>query len=234
MKTAIYHLLALFFFISYGADGKIPQSNTEERKVGEYDAVYISGWFDVNLVEGKEGTITLEGKKNTIEHINTEVKNGKLIIEWDKDVKMNLFNSKVRITVPVESIDAVKLSGSGSVKSNNTIRSESFESTLSGSGTLDLNVETSSMSSTVSGSGNTILSGQTSYYKVQVSGSGDIKAYNLKAEDVSINISGSAKIRVHANTSITSRISGSGSVYYMGDAKKIDSKVSGSGSISKG
>ena len=90
------------------------------------------------------------------------------------------------------------------------------------------------MSSTISGSGKTILSGKTDTYEVQVSGSGDVKAYNLKAENVTVSISGSAKIRVHADTSITSRVSGSGNVYYTGNATKIDSKVSGSGSISKG
>ena len=234
MRTTILKSLVLFSLVSFSVDGKMLQSDSEERKVGEYDAVYVAGWFDVTLVEGKEGTITLEGKQNTIKHINTEVKNGNLVIEWDKEVNMNLFHSKVRITVPVESISAVKLSGSGSVKSNKALRSQSFETTLSGSGTLDLNVETASIRSAVSGSGNTVLSGSANSYEVQVSGSGDVRAYKLEAEDVTASISGSGKIRVHANTSITARISGSGKVYYMGDAKKIDSKVSGSGSISKG
>ena len=234
MKTIICKYLAFCLIISANAFGKASQSGLEERKVGEYDAVYVSGWFNVILVEGKEGTITLEGKPNTIEHIKTEVKNGNLLIEWDKDVNMNLFHSKVMITVPVESINAVKLSGSGSVTGKTAIRSDSFDTTLSGSGTLDLNVETSRMSSTISGSGKTILSGRTNSYEAQLSGSGDINAYNLKAEDVTVNISGSGKIRIHANTSITSRVSGSGNVYYTGNATKIDSKVSGSGSISKG
>ena len=234
MKTTICNLLALCLITSFSAFGNVTQSNVEERKVGEYDAVYVSGWFHVVLVDGKEGSLTLEGKPNTIEHITTEVKNGALRIEWDKEVNTNLFKSKVMITVPVESISAVKLSGSGSVVSKTTIKSESFDTTLSGSGTLDLSAESATMSSTISGSGKTILSGKTDAYEVQVSGSGDVKAYNLKAENVTVSISGSAKIRVHADTSITSRVSGSGNVYYTGNATKIDSKVSGSGSISKG
>ena len=99
---------------------------------------------------------------------------------------------------------------------------------------MDLDIETSSLSSSISGSGNTILSGSAKEYDVQVSGSGDVKAFELKADDVSASISGSAKIKVHANTSVTARISGSGDVRYIGSATKIDSKVSGSGSVSKG
>ena len=208
----------------------------EERKVGEYDAIYVSGWYDVTLVAGKEGTITLEGKSNILENISTEVVNGKLKIEWDKRTNLNLFQgmSKVFITIPVEEIEALRLSGSGSIVSETTLKSDSFETTLSGSGTLDLDVETNSLTSGISGSGNTILSGSTGDYEVQISGSGDVKAYELKANDVNASISGSAKIKVYANTSITARISGSGDVRYMGPATKIDTKVSGSGSVSKG
>ena len=171
-----------------------------------------------------------------LENIKTEVKNGKLLIEWDKDANSNLFKgmSKVAITIPVEEINSVKLAGSGSIVSEMTLQSDTFDATLSGSGTLDLRVETNSLSSGISGSGNTILSGSAKEYEVKVSGSGDVKAFELKAENVIASISGSAKIKVNANTSITARISGSGDVRYIGNATKIDSKVSGSGSVSKG
>ena len=229
MKKLIWTALTILFTTTLVA-------STEERNVGEYDAIYVSGWFDVTLVAGEEGRISLEGSSNILKNITTEVKNGKLMIEWDKEVKGNMFKgmSKVAITVPVEQIDAVKLAGSGSIVSETTLQSTNFETTLSGSGTLELQVETNSLSSQISGSGKTVLSGSTGDYEVQISGSGDVKAFELKAEDVKASISGSAKIKVNANTSITARISGSGDVRYIGNATKIDSKVSGSGSVSKG
>ena len=117
---------------------------TEERNVGEFESIHISGWYDVTLTEGKEGKITLEGKPGILENITTEVVNGKLKIKWDKNVRIKPFQgtSKVLITIPVEEIDAVVLSGSGSVVSNKTLRSDTFDTTLSGSGSLDLNIET--------------------------------------------------------------------------------------------
>lgn len=236
MKNLIWTLTALLLCTTSFADNRGEMAAIEEREVGEYDAVYVSGWYHVTLVEGKEGLITLEGKAGTLENITTEVVNGKLRIEWDKEVNINPFQSmsKVLITVPVEEIEAVRLSGSGSVVSETTLRSDSFETTLSGSGRLDLNVDTSSLTSGISGSGNTVLSGTAKEYEVQVSGSGDVRAFELKADDVTASISGSAKIKVFANNSLTARISGSGDVRYMGPATKIDSKVSGSGSVSKG
>lgn len=236
MKKLIWTALALLITAPLFASKIDLLPVNEERNVGEYDAIYVSGWFDVTLVDGEEGVISLEGKANILKNIKTEVKNGKLLIEWDKDVNSNLFKgmSKVAITIPVEEINAVKLAGSGSIVGETTLQSDSFGTTLSGSGTLDLRVETNSLSSTISGSGKTVLSGTAHEFEVQISGSGDVRAFELKAEDVRASISGSAKIKVNANTSITARISGSGDVRYIGDATKIDSKVSGSGSVSKG
>lgn len=236
MKRLFWTALTLLITAPLFASSLNPQANTVERNVGEFDAIHISGWFDVTLVKGQEGMISLAGKESVLKNIKTEVKNGKLHIEWDKDVKSNIFKgmSNVSITIPVEQINAVVLAGSGSVVSETTLQSDSFETTLSGSGSLDLRVETNTLSSTISGSGKTELTGSTQNYEVQISGSGDVKAFELKAEDVKASISGSAKVRVNANSSVTARISGSGDVRYIGNATKIDSKVSGSGSVSKG
>ena len=44
---------------------------TMERSTGDYEAVAVSGWFDVDLVEGNEGDISLKGEENLLEHIIT-------------------------------------------------------------------------------------------------------------------------------------------------------------------
>ena len=210
--------------------------NTEKRTVGDYDKVVVSGWFDVELVKGQEGEIILEGKKSILEYIDTEVVDGRLKIEWAKRHNFNPFTSmsKVSITVPVENINYVALAGSGSVKGKTSLKAERFSTYLSGSGKIDLNVEVKSLKSGVSGSGDLVLSGQTSDHDTDVSGSGDIKAYNLESDYVKVAISGSADVNVKVNKGIIARISGSGDVNYIGSPDKIDSKVSGSGSVSKG
>lgn len=54
---------------------------TVERSVGEYDVVAVAGWFDVELVDGKEGKLTLKGEENLLDYIKTGVKDGKLTIK---------------------------------------------------------------------------------------------------------------------------------------------------------
>ena len=98
---------------------------TIERSVGEYDAVALAGWFDVELVSGSEGEITLKGESNLLEYIKTEVKNGKLVIKAEKGVNLrpSNWNSGIHVTVPVEEVSSVSLSGSGDIVGKNHFKS---------------------------------------------------------------------------------------------------------------
>lgn len=209
---------------------------TIERNTGNYDGISVSGRFDVDLVAGNEGAITLQGEKNLLEYIITEVKDGKLVIKTEKGInlKTSSWTSEIRITIPVESINSVSMSGSGDIVGKTKIKADIFSTAMSGSGDITLDVTTNSLLANMSGSGNINLSGSTSNFDTTVSGSGDIEAYNLEADDVSVTVSGSADIQVTANKSIKARVSGSGDISYLGNPEKIDTKTSGSGNISKG
>lgn len=209
---------------------------TIERNTGDYDGVSVSGWFDVDLVDGSEGIVTLEGEENLLEYIITEVKNGKLVIKTEKGVNLKTSNWKsgIRITVPVESINSVSMSGSGDIVGKTKIKSGDFSTAMSGSGDITLDIETNSLTASMSGSGDITLSGTTTDFEATISGSGDINAFDLEADYVNATVSGSADIQVTANKSIKARVSGSGDISYRGNPEKIDTKTSGSGDISKG
>lgn len=210
-------------------------TTTIERSVGSYDEVALAGWFDVDLVDGKEGELTLKGESNLLEHIKTEVKDGKLIIKAEKGINLKPSNWKngIHITVPVEAINSVTLSGSGDIVGKKTLKADAFETRISGSGDITLSIEAQSITATMSGSGDINLDGSTTDLEVQVSGSGDIKAYGLEADNVTAQVSGSADIKVTANESLNARVSGSGDISYRGNPEKLKTKSSGSGDISR-
>jgi len=111
MKKLLSLSLVVVFTASCTAQwGKRVKGNgnvtTIERSVGEYDAIGLSGWFDLELVAGEEGKIKLEGESNLLEYIKTEVKNGKLSIKVEKgyNLKPSSWDDGIRIAVPIESI----------------------------------------------------------------------------------------------------------------------------------
>ncbi len=209
---------------------------TMERSTGEYDAVSVSGSFDVDLVAGTEGNVKVRAEENLQEWIVTEVKDGELIIKVKNGVNLRPSSWKdgFQITVPVETINAISLAGSGNISGKTTLSADEFTTKLSGSGDMSLEVESNGLNASMSGSGDINLRGHANRFYVQISGSGDVDAYELEAEEVDANISGSADILVNVTQLLKARVSGSGDIHYRGNPAKIDSKVSGSGSISKG
>ena len=210
---------------------------TVERSVGSYDEVALSGWFDLEIVSGKEGELTLSGEENLLEHIKTEVKNGKLVVKTEKGYNLQPSSWKsggIKVVVPVEEINAVTMSGSGDIVGKTKLRADNFSVVMSGSGDITLEIEGGNIESTLSGSGDIRLSGKSERFAVKISGSGDIHAYDLEANNVDAVVSGSADIKVTALETLKARVSGSGDIHYRGNPEKIDSKTSGSGDVSKG
>ena len=239
-KLAVIVCAISISFTAQAQWGKTIKGNgnkvTIERTTQDYDEVSVSGWFDVALVDGKEGRLTIAGEENLLEYIMTEVKDGKLVIKTKKGVNLKTsgWNSGIHITVPVEAIRSVSMAGSGDIVGKTKLTSDTFSTNMSGSGDISLAIESQSLSASMSGSGDIVLSGRTIDFDATISGSGDIEAYNLEADNVSATVSGSADIQVTAKKSLKARVSGSGDISYRGNPEKVDTKTSGSGDISKG
>lgn len=238
-KIAVVGFLLLFTYTGSAQWGRKVKGNgnvvTLERTTGDYEGISLSGWFDVELVAGNEGEISLKGEENLLEHIITDVKGDKLIIKVEKGMNLrpSSWKNGILITVPIESITSVTLSGSGDIVGKTRIETGQFHTTMSGSGDITLDIEANAIHASMSGSGDMLLRGHTTDFEATISGSGDIKAFDLEADNVNATVSGSADIRVTAHKSIKARVSGSGDIHYKGNPEKIDTKTSGSGDITK-
>ncbi|MCD0469663.1 head GIN domain-containing protein [Flavobacterium sp. JAS] len=207
---------------------------TETRTTSDYDAIKVSGSYDVDLVAGKEGKITIKGEENIIANIIIEVEDNTLKVYSKKNLNLRpSIGKKIQVTIPFEKISEINLSGSGDIQSKNPIKNDKFLARLSGSGNFNLDVDSNSLELNLSGSGNVRLKGTADNFTTKLSGSGDIDAAQLKSKNVDVNVSGSGNSSVNCNGSLTARVSGSGDIKYSGNPEKRDVKVSGSGNISK-
>lgn len=209
---------------------------TENRTTqGDYDEISVAGFFNVTLVKGAEGNLTIEGESNLLQHVITEVDGDRLIIKVEK--KQNLkpsWGKDIRITVPFEDLSKISLSGSGEIMSKDVIKARDFSVSVSGSGDINLEVESQTTDSRVTGSGDLVLTGNTKEHNASVTGSGDLEAGRFKADTVDAKVTGSGDIRISCEKAIRARVTGSGDIEYVGNPQKQDTKVSGSGDISRG
>lgn len=241
MKKTILILAALLLTIStanaqWWKNDRIKgngEMTTQNRSVSSYDKVSLVGSMDVELISGKEGALKIQAESNLQEYITTEVSNGVLKISVEKGVSLSpSMNREIRVIVPFEKIEGVSLTGSGDIRNSDQIKANSFETRLTGSGNVKLNLNVKNLKSAITGSGNTELSGTAESFSSTVTGSGDIQAFNLKASRAEVTISGSGDVELTANEELKARVSGSGDIKYNGNPKKQDFKTSGSGSIS--
>ncbi len=200
------------------------------RSIADYEGVKVAGSMDVRLIEGSEGTITLEGESNLLEYIETTISKDNLIIKVKDGYNLKPTRRLV-ITVPYEQLNLVALAGSGDISSSGTLRSDDLEVALAGSGDIELAISASKTDVKIAGSGDIKISGNSNDLKVVIAGSGDFDGENLRGQDVDATISGSGTAKVFCTGHLNGRISGSGDIIYSGNPKTKNTTVSGSGSI---
>jgi len=243
MKPLFFILLALFSINStLSAEERKPVTisssslSDEERIVKNFNGVAAGGPIEVIVKFGNKESIRFEGDQDAISTLISEVKGNILIIRpqnswksWAKKYE----NKKITAYVTAKQISSITMSGNGTISVSGTVTATEFATTLSGSGTIKANVEADKITGVLSGSGNLNISGKTEDASVTISGSGNFGSKSLVVNNLSTRISGSGNVNVKSDGKIKAVISGSGHVYYNGNAEVDETVLIGSGRVSK-
>ena len=207
----------------------------ENREVSGYNGISLAGNMNLDIDYGKSSTITIEADENLLPYIETEVKEGILIIKAKDNANLKSKGILI-IHASLTQLTDLKLSGSGNIKGKGAFSNEGKTNiSLSGSGNINLAAKSFGETSVnISGSGNiTLEDGNTETLEAKISGSGNIDCSSFVCNNAIAKISGSGNIKVNANKSIDGAVSGSGNVYYKGNATNLNMKSHGSGKIRK-
>jgi hypothetical protein len=186
-------------------------SATEERTVGDFSRVEVSGSSNVVVEVGPKSGVTLTCDDNLLPYLITRVDGETLKVEMASGSYIFKTAGEVRVTTPA----LRSLSVSGSSDSVVTgIAGDRVEFHLSGSGSIQ-------------------AAGDVEAVDAKVSGSGDLDLRELTAQEAHVRISGSGNVDMTAHQALVARVSGSGDVTYAGTPERLSTRVSGSGTISK-
>jgi len=231
MKTRIITLIAIL--VIAGTQLLIAQTS-EKREVSAFTEISLKIGAKVHLKQGNTQSVEVKGKETTLEKLITEVSDRKLVIRYPNESLFSKWNPGiVDIYVTMPQIDALVISGSGSIVSDGKIEGRILDVTLSGSGDIKLTeLKVEKVFATLSGSGNINLFGKpnAAELKAVISGSGNIKAIEFPAERVEAKILGSGNCWVNAVKNLNARIAGSGNIIYRGNPS-VDSSIAGSGKV---
>lgn len=206
-------------------------SDKETRNLSGFTKVSFGVAGNLYISIGNEFKVVLEGDKDILRDIETEVSSDKLVIRKDN---WN-FNSgeKVTVYITMPVIKGLGVSGSGRAEIKDAVKTEALTFSVSGSGKLYASeIEVNEIDCSISGSGDIIINGNgtASESEIAISGSGNYSGESLKIKSAEVSISGSGNCTCNVTEELEARVSGSGNVTYLGNPK-IDARVSGSGKV---
>lgn len=182
----------------------------EKRSVSKFTSVEIDGAFNVYIECQKKKSIEVRGDSNILPHIITRVVGSTLQITSNKTICPKRM---LEVRVLVDNVE--KISASGAV-----------DLLISGVNNNGLEIE-------IDGAVDIKASGKTKNLKLDVSGSGDIKAKELKAENVKAEINGAGNAVISVSKKLDVEINGAGDIAYYGNPEEIIQDISGAGDLIK-
>lgn len=181
---------------------------SENRELAGFNTIQLDISADVTVTRGDKHECVITADDNIIPVILTKTSNKVLHITTQQNYASN---QKVKIAIKTPQLRKVKINGSG---------------TLTAMEVLEDKAEL-----VISGSGDITASGQVKEIIASINGSGNLLAENLEAKKATVIINGSGTAIVHARSSLTATVNGSGDIYFTGTPSLVNTSVRGSGNI---
>jgi hypothetical protein len=234
MKKVCLLLPSLLFGVLLLAQTKVNDPNAVLKEAKNFHSISLSSAFDVYLTQGNEEAVAVSAAdKEDIANIIVEVRNGVLEIGWNKKIKWNRGNKKLRAYISFKSLDKLKASGACDIAIVGVLRSDNLEIHLSGASDLNGKVEGQKMSFDISGASDTKLTGNVGQLSIEASGASSFKGFDLVTEYCNIKASGASGIKITVNKELSAQASGASDIDYKGKGLIKDIKTSGASSISR-
>jgi len=226
--------IALSVLVVIAATGGLFAQNKETRKVENFTKISLRVPGKLLVKQGSPQSVEIEGDKDVLKEIETNVEGSKLVIEREGKWRDWDFGKNITIYVTVEKIEGLSVSGSGTLETQNKLTAGNLDLSVSGSGSLEAEIEASGdVDADVSGSGSLKLKGKCQGFDSDLSGSGDIKLDLAISNEADFSVSGSGKVQASGSASqVKATISGSGKVLAANmEASRCEVRISGSGDV---
>lgn len=179
------------------------------RTTPAFARVELAGATAVTVQVGPSRSVRVTADSNLLRHVTTRVRGGTLAVGTTGSFTTR---TPMHVDVTVPSLDAVTLTGSGTL--------------------VVTGVHARLLAVSLPGTGSVRVAGSAEELRATLSGSGDLQVQDLVARDAATELSGVGEIRVHVTRDLHATVSGTGSIRYSGDPTSVVSRVTGTGSVS--
>jgi hypothetical protein len=210
----------------------------QERDVRGFDQVSIRDYGELIITQGPKESLTIETNQDFTDSIETQVRNGKLIIRigrtWIEKlghaIRTSLTRQPLRYHLTVDKL--VGLEVNGAIRVNSTdLKTDRLSLRLRGATEIEFfDLTTDLLKVDLPGAGMVTMTGKATKQMVALGGTGVFEAAKLESKKASINLAGACKATLWVTDDLEVTIRGIGSVDYYG-TPTLKKQVSGLGSV---
>ncbi len=208
----------------------------EEREVSGFSTIVLHDHIRLILDPGKEEGVTLEAGENLIPLIKTERKGDRLILRNDNTCNWaRSYDGVIEARVGFEDLDRLEYRGTAGIRTNGTIRTESFRfDQWKGMGDVALQLECDTAYLKLhTGAGDLSCEGSAEWSYLFGGGKGFMRLENFPTDKVHAVSDASGDIRLNVVEKLWAETRSLGSIFYYGDGELVESERTGSGKVER-
>ncbi len=225
---------------------------TQVRNVGPFAGISASSGIKVNFTQGTRQTVVVEADGDLQQYVQTEVKDGILVLGIRKANNKNLQFKKLQVTIEAPHLKSVDLSSGAQFYTANEVSETDFTGNISSGANFnaDLNISNHSNVSTTSGSSSRVniktkslditstsgasltLTGKASSASFDISSASSVNAQDLQAQSLTAEASSGASLKIHATQNLKANAGSGASIRYRAaNLSKNDIRQTSGGSV---
>lgn len=196
---------------------------TEKRDLGEFNRINMRGIGKMTITQGKEQSVVIEGDKNAVSRISTNVSDGKLVIDvgrdWVEKISAGfdfLSSHDIRIIITVEELTELEITGAADIEAKD-IKTKNFDLKLTGASNIKLpGLQADTLKAEIPGAGKIAVDGKVKDQSVTLAGAGNFNGYRLESNNAKVVLSGVGSAQLWVKKELDVTIAGVGSIEYYG------------------
>ena len=201
---------------------------SKKLELPAFESIDIDGHAGVFLEQASQSSIEIMIDSNLYQYLTAEVSGKKLKIDEKK-----CFESitEFKIFIKTDKLVELIVDGNVKVKGDSTITSDNLYISNQGTGDIRLNLDVNDLEVRTSGSGLTTLTGRVLDLDTKVTGAGSFDGSALHAKNAKVTVADAGSSKIDVSEKFSGDVSGSGSITYSGNPKKVNTDITGTGTI---
>ena len=221
MKFKIFLSLLVTCFSLTAVDTQIqknpPKVSSESYfRSGNFDKLKLSGPFRVELIESDRTGIEMICSEQTFEKITLNFNNQVAHLQFKDVLFFSTGRDLIDVKVYYQKLTEIEDRGPGDIRTQQTLKGDSFRLNKRGTGVIDLELDLNSMSVVLRENADATFKGESSSLTLTAQGSSTVQAADLEVDKAILFLKGSSKMTIHAKETINVHMAGSAQLRYAG------------------